>query len=308
MGSHLEIGVEKHLHKTRKWLIVSTMLRSRAFILIELLVVIAIVSIMTCILLPAVSKAKMSAQRTVCLNNLQQLNLGCKMYSDDNGGQLVASWPLGPVFGEANPYCWCPGWASTAPQMPVYGIGPDYSCTNDNALKLGKIWPYIDSVEVYRCPSDNREVDGQPVVRSFSMNSWINGRSQGDPTGYSTSATPGNDQTLSFTLFRREGQVLHPEQIWRLIEEDGSSINDGMFVLDMGRVNRTTDLPSTRHGAAYGLTFMDGHSENVTFRAPASDWNQQSPNGGDPDWVYLQTLTTFSNKNNSVDGLRLRIN
>lgn len=284
------------------------MLRKRAFTLIELLVVIAIVSIMTCMLLPAVSKAKMSAQRTVCVSNLQQLNLGCKMYSDDNGGQLVASWPLGTSPNTANPYCWCPGWASTAPQSAVYGSGPTYSSTNNCALKLGKIWPYVNSAEVYRCPADNRFVNGLPVVRSFSMNSWVNGRSQGDPTGYSTYDTPNNDQTLSYTLFRREGQVLHPEQIWRLIEEDGSTINDGMFVVDMGRINQMNDLPSTRHGTAYSLTFMDGHSENIVFRASVSDWNRVGPNGVDPDWVNLQALTTFSNKNNTVDGLRHKIN
>jgi len=278
------------------------MLRKRAFTLIELLVVIAIVSIMASMLFPAISKGRMSAQRAVCLSNLQQLNLGCKMYSDDNGGALVASWPLGPLVDTANPCCWCPGWASAA-----YGLGPEYSCTNDAALKLGKIWPYINSAAVYRCPADNRSVDGLLVVRSFSMNSWINGRSQGDPTGYSTSATPNNDQTLTFTLFRREGQVLHPDQIWRLIDEDGSSINDGMFVLDMSRVNRVNDQPATRHGTAYGLTFMDGHGENVAFRAPATDWNRSGPNGGDPDWLRLQALTTFTNKNSSIDGLAHQI-
>jgi len=276
--------------------------------LIELLVVIAIVSILACMLLPAVSKAKMSAQRTVCLSNLQQLNLGCKMYSDDNEGELVASWPLGPTVNTANPYCWCPGWASTAPRSPAVGMGPAYSCTNDLALKQGKIWPYINSAIVYRCPADNRSVNGLPVVRSFSMNSWLNGCSQGDPTGSSTYATPKNDQTLSFTLFRREGQVLHPEQIWRLIEEDGSTINDDMFLVDMGKTNAVADLPSTRHGTAYGLTFMDGHSENIAFRSPASAWNQTCPNGPDADWVYLQSLTTFSNKNASINGLTQQIN
>lgn len=269
--------------------------------MIELLTVIAIVGIMAALLLPAVSKAKVAAQRTVCLANLQQLNLGCKMYSDDNGGQLVSCWPLGVNPNTVNPYSWCPGNASSNPMDDTYGPVPQYSCTNQNALEQGKIWPYISSATVYRCPADARTVNGQPVVRSFSMNSWMNGRSQDDPSGYSTFATPQADSTLTYTLFRREGQVLHPEQIWRLIEEDASSINDSMFVFDMGLINKATDLPSTRHGNTYALTFVDGHAENFVFRANISQWNKVVNKQGDPDWIYLKPLTTFSNKSGTID-------
>jgi len=246
--------------------------RRHAFTLIEILIVISIIAILAALLLPALSSAPVKSKRTSCANHLKQLVLAWTMYNADNESRLAENLPQpNPSMASYTSANWMPG-----------NLRYSSDATNVDVVRASKLFPYANNPSIYRCAADASMTNGAPRIRSYSMNSWLGGRSM------------EMDNYAGYRTFARESELnsAGPPRIWVLADEHEATIDDGYFLVTMNDSRPFASFPGARHAHSYGLNFADAHVESIRLRDPSSQLNGQI-NDRNTDWVRFKAMTTL---------------
>lgn len=248
---------------------------SKAFTLIELLVVIAIIGVLAALLLPLLSRTKLKAQQTNCLNNLRQLQTGWMIYTDDHDNTMPLNddfqTALSPNSSTTN--AWVSGDCSVAADL-FY-------------IKQGTIYPYVGNTDVYHCPSDKSLVSNStvPRTRSYSLNYYLDGLM--DPV-YVPSLPPGTESAVRV----KYSSISHPASIFAFLDENENTIEDGPYLLYLNPYETWQNAPSDRHSQGANLSFTDGHCEHWKWRCPKRQQGLSEGVANDDDLQDLRRLQT----------------
>jgi len=227
----------------------------RGFTLVELLVVIGIIAVLIGILLPALNRARESANKAACLSNIRQLTTGWILYANANKGNLVwAGTNDKTLVPPPDPNAYRMGWVIDVPGT---------SAGKEAAVRAGAMWKHNPAANLYRCPSSFDKFN----FRSYSINFFLNGEANliSATTPVVTKLAKVKPQIIVFIEEYDDRAPVNPNDT---SYNQGSFLNWKLTNPPSSLNNVWGDTPAFFHKKGTNMSFADGHAEFKTWSDP----------------------------------------
>jgi len=231
-----------------------------AFTFTELLVVIGTLLVLAATLATALASTRPNSLTFRCLNNLRQLGLGWRMYSEDYQGWLVYNHD-GQTGKDFDHSSWAGGWLDDTTSSD--NTNTDLLINHTRYRYSAYFGPYLKTASVFKCPADRSTVrvigggERVPRVRTVSMNG-VMGQGGETPAG----------QNSLYATYTKANQLGAPAKLFVMLDEREDSINDAFFWIDTDRRFWIIDFPASYHDGGGNFVFGDGHGETHLWTDP----------------------------------------